>query len=245
MSAIVILVATFMMGLSWMNLIEIGSGLTSMECNFLNQLQERLGCEWSQIAQAVDGASEQRQNLSRILTEKSGKPVSTDADIVVFGSLARDEWTSRSDIDWTLLIDGQARPDHRKIAQSIEKKLCENNFQKPGTTGAFASLTFSHDLVHLIGGEADTNITTTKRILLLLESAHITVDPLVSDSSISAYDRVLRSVLDRYLLDDTNFLGKKGNESKVPRFLLNDIIRFWRTMCVDFAWKGWERGQKR
>ena len=32
--------------------------------------------------------------------------LSDDLSLVVFGSLARGEWTSGSDVDWTLLIDG-------------------------------------------------------------------------------------------------------------------------------------------
>ena len=33
--------------------------------------------------------------------------------------------------------------------------------------------------------------------------------------------------------------------SRIPRFLLNDIVRYWRTICVDFAYKDWEQaGEK-
>jgi hypothetical protein len=39
-----------------------------------------------------------------------------------------------------------------------------------GREGLFGSMAFSHDLVHQIGGEDDTNRNTTRRILLLLES---------------------------------------------------------------------------
>lgn len=35
--------------------------------------------------------------------------------------------------------------------------------------------------------------------------------------------------------------GKKG---RIPRFLLNDIVRFWRTMAVDYASKRWQRTNK-
>jgi hypothetical protein len=31
----------------------------------------------------------------------------------------------------------------------------------------------------------------------------------------------------------------------VPRFLLNDIVRFWRTMAVDYAAKRWEQADKK
>jgi hypothetical protein len=31
-----------------------------------------------------------------------------------------------------------------------------------------------------------------------------------------------------------------GQAISAPRFLLNDIVRYWRTICVDFAGKEWE-----
>jgi len=54
-------------------------------------------------------------------------------------------------------------------------------------------LAFSHEIIHQIGGEDDTNSNTTKRILLLLESAPI--------GRHDASDRVLDSVLSRYILE--------------------------------------------
>ncbi|HEX5446062.1 MAG TPA: hypothetical protein VFW87_19705, partial [Pirellulales bacterium] len=44
-----------------------------------------------------------------------------------------------------------------------------------------------------------------------------------------------------YLHDDTNFVSAGATGSRIPRFLLNDIVRYWRTMCVDFAYKEWEQ----
>jgi hypothetical protein len=52
----------------------------------------------------------------------------------------------------------------------------------------------------------------------------------------TAYARVLRNVLSRYLDEDRGLWTGSG-KPKVPRFLLNDISRYWRTMLVDFAFK--------
>lgn len=215
-----------------------------MADDYLKQLSDSVGEQWPHITEAAQAADEKRTELSELLAPGGSRMTSSDADIVVFGSLARGEWTSTSDVDWTLLVDGQADPEHRKVAQGVERRLLEAQFKEPGPTGTFGSLAFSHDIVHLIGGQADSNINTTRRVLLLLESARVEQVPQTNGGSPTAYERVLRNVLHRYLLDDTNLFSKEGPESKVPRFLLNDIVRFWRTMCVDFAWKGWERGQK-
>jgi hypothetical protein len=59
----------------------------------------------------------------------------------------------------------------------------------------------------------------------------------------AAHDRVLKAVLQRYLEDDESFVDSRGvTGNSVPRFLLNDIVRFWRTVAVDFAAKQRERG---
>jgi hypothetical protein len=164
---------------------------------------------------------------------------------VVFGSLARREWTSGSDVDWTLLIDGQAAPEHQRLAQQIRLSLQKTDFRgtklrKPGTTGIFGSVAFSHDIIHHIGGQTDSNKNTTQRILLLLESARVRSKD--DDKAIGAYERVMNNVFARYLHDDTNFVAPGEPRSRIPRFLLNDIVRYWRTMCVDFACKEWEQG---
>jgi hypothetical protein len=83
-------------------------------------------------------------------------------------------------------------------------------------------------LIHRIGGETDTNANTTRRILLLLESIAI--------GRPDAHGRVLNNILYRYLEEDRG-LWFGSNQSKVPRFLFNDVARYWRTMAVDFAYK--------
>jgi len=123
-------------------------------------------------------AAERRRELDEILSAEVSKPytyASDAASLVVFGSLARSEWTTGSDLDWTYLIDGQANSDHLRIAQEIDRVLKKNSerFPSPGQTGIFGNLAFSHEIVHQIGGQADTNKNTTQRVLLLLESVAI------------------------------------------------------------------------
>lgn len=95
-------------------------------------------------------------------------------------------------------------------------------------------MVFSHDLIHQIGGEDDTNRNTTRRLLLLLESAPV--------GRHDAYRRVFRNILSRYLLEDRGFW--KGSQFRIPRFLQNDFARYWRTMPVDFAYKLRKRSGK-
>lgn len=198
---------------------------------------------WPTLCTARSDATELRQ----LLTAQLKPYTSGDVDLVVFGSLARQEWTIGSDVDWTLLVDGQADSRHRVAAINVDRTLAEINFKgrplpRPGAEGTFGSLAFSHDLVHHIGGQADTNRNTTQRILLLLEGTALREN---SDEITGPCERITLQVLQRYLASDSNFHSEADNSSRIPRFLLNDIVRFWRTMCVDFAYKDWEQAGRK
>jgi hypothetical protein len=124
----------------------------------------------------------------------------------------------------------------RRSNRTTEVEKVEYRFAEPGPTGTFGNMGFSHQLVHLIGGQEDTNKNMTQRILLLLESVPI--------RAVNAHERVLKAIIQRYLEEEPYLVEGGRNRFKVPRFLLNDIVRFWRTMAVDFASKQRDRGGK-
>src|SRR6267154_6155965 len=86
---------------------------------------------------AREASRKTREDLEEILSTKIGKYASEDTSLVVFGSLARQEWTSKSDLDWTYLIDGGANSDHLRISQQIQRLLKEERYAEPGPTGTF------------------------------------------------------------------------------------------------------------
>jgi predicted nucleotidyltransferase len=196
----------------------------------ISQLSENLGETWPSIMQARQNARDKRQQFADALKRYD----SEDSSIVVYGSLARDEFTSKSDVDWTLLVDGIALPEHNDVALEIAR-LIKDEEKPPGKEGTFGGLTFSNDLIHRIGGSDDANRNTTHRILLLLESAAL--------GRRDARDRVIKGILSRYGHEDYGLIYSAG-PSNVPRFLQNDIARYWRTVAVDFAYKQHQRGEK-
>lgn len=132
-------------------------------------------------------------------------------------------------MDWTLLVDGQADPEHFEVTRRVASRLRKGKFHDPGAAGIFGNMTFSHDLIHKIGGREDTNENTTRRVLLLLESESI--------GKPDAHERVLRLILHRYLQEDRGFRFSRSLPFRVPRVLLNDLARYWRTVTVDFVEK--------
>jgi len=73
-----------------------------------------------------------------------------------------------------------------------------------------------------IGLDQDDTRNLTRRMLLLLESEPVT--------GVDVHRQVKKRILDRYLAEHLKAYLP-------PRFLLNDVIRYWRTMCVDFEGK--------
>jgi hypothetical protein len=198
-----------------------------------DDLKKWLGKPLPSITNARHAAKE---TVKRLRTKDRIEPASglpENLGLVAYGSIAREEWTQGSDVDWTLLIDGPADASHIQLAQAIKSNIDQHGFASPGATGTFGAIASSHELVHRIGGTDDTNQNLTRRILLLLESVSI------NDSIVR--DRVLRQVLERYISFDPSVSWLVQPRWRVPRFLLNDVVRFWRTMAVDYAAKKWEQ----
>jgi len=192
------------------------------------KLEAAHGATWTAIGQARRRAIDTRDELGRLV--RAARVVPQDTAFVVFGSLAREEVTEGSDVDWALLVDGPADDEHSSAVNRLRALLRERKYKDPGTGGLFGGLAISHELVHRIGGDSDSNRNITQRILLLLESRA----PMTTDL---VRTRVLRVLLTRYLVDDFGYPMPPKHAARVPRFLLNDVVRYWRTVAVDFAAK--------
>ena len=191
-------------------------------------LKQRVGLEWP----AITAAQEQATEHIKILRDIIGGPTQAHTSVVAFGSLARGEWTTGSDVDWTLLIDGASSMQHFAMTRAVEDVLKGRGYKEPGPTGTFGSMSSSHELVHKIGGSEDSNQNLTRRMLLLLESVAL------SDSE--THDRVITAILERYVIGGPP--ATSPTWFHVPLFLLNDIVRYWRTITVDYETKKWQRG---
>lgn len=193
----------------------------------LERLKRGDAGRWPNIA----GARSFTQSRIPLLVEIAGDLLPRDeGSLVVFGSLARGEFTAGSDLDWALMIDGRADSGHLEIAHELKRRLIDAKYADPGPTGVFGGLVFSHDLIHAIGGDEDTNKNTTRRLLLLLESI-----PIGASEGDLVHCRVLNGILYRYVNEDASFISANRSANRIPRFLLNDVVRFWRTMAVDYA----------
>jgi hypothetical protein len=185
---------------------------------------ERLGGDFEHLF----GARERtRAAIAERRAALAGLPLDDAAAVVLFGSWGRHELTPRSDDDWALLVDGPERDGVQPGAEALAAAL--GGERGPGRTGVFGGRVFAEDLTSRIGLDADSNANLTRRMLLMLES-----QPVAGDA---VHRRIWERVLDGYLQD-------ADRPYRPPRFFLNDLIRYWRTICVDFVGKEREGGEK-
>jgi hypothetical protein len=164
------------------------------------------------------------QRLAERRSALQGLPHDRDTAVVLCGSWGRGEITRASDDDWWILVDGPARPVVLPLAADVARALHE---VPPGGEGLFGTVAFRDDLRGLIGLARDTNANFTRRMLLVLESVAVTGHP--------AWAATRRAVL-------AGYLGQTPRDYRPPRFFLNDIVRYWRTITVDFEGKDRTRG---
>jgi hypothetical protein len=87
--------------------------------------------------------------------------------------------------------------------------------------GRFLKVHELHDLIKATGDSRDDSENLfTARLLLLLESQPLSNDGL--------YQQALQKVLENYFRDG------KGRRDFRPLFLMNDILRYWRTLCLNY-----------
>jgi len=166
--------------------------------------------------------------LARLRTELAGVVPDDDVAVVLFGSWGRGELTAHSDDDWLLLVGDDAGADHEPALAAVRAVLGADG-RGPGGQATFGAATPARALVEHIGLEEDHNRNLTRRMLLMLESV-----PVVGED---VHRGCWLAVLDRYL-------AESRTDRRPPRFFLNDVIRYWRTIAVDFAGKHREDDRK-
>lgn len=179
--------------------------------------------------------SQKRIEQLRSHLPEAEKLVGGKACVYITGSLGRGEASIFSDLD--LFIVGKAngrrgadgkegsqlnRLDEICIKADLIEATRKLNFPEFSGEGRYLVHYPIDSLIKTLGKpEDDLTNTFTARLLLLLESR-----PLLGHE---AYDDILRDVLAPYWRD---FEDHKRNF--VPAFLANDILRLWRTFCVNY-----------
>jgi predicted nucleotidyltransferase len=190
---------------------------------------------------------EQRRvaTAARIAELKEKLPTSTrlaegKACVYATGSFARGEASHHSDLDLFIVgksapTEGESERGKHREPQRLLRKLdeicikaelieCTKCMKIPEFSGDGEYLTHYtvHALTKTLGKpEDDVTNTFTARLLLLLEST-----PLVGEA---VYSDAIEDVVAEYWGDFADH-----SQDFMPAFLANDILRIWRTFCVNY-----------
>jgi len=153
----------------------------------------------------------------------------SDFAVVTSGSFARGEASGQSDLDFFIICDDDnVKKELQHIFSKIQNCIQLLKLKAPADDGAFAETESIKSMVTNIGGQKDQNNKITRRILFLLEGQW-----LFGPKQFESYRR---KIVHRYI--------KQGiSDHQLSKFFLNDLIRYYRTMCVDFEYKTAEDGK--
>jgi predicted nucleotidyltransferase len=164
-----------------------------------------------------------KAQLGESATRAEGK-----ACIYITGSFGRGEASAHSDLD--LFIVGLGTRDDRALPRLEE--ICikadliqatrDLHFPQFSGDGEYLEHYTEDELIGTLGQpEDDANNTFTARLLMLLESQAVV--------GLSVYEGVVKNVVAAYWRD-----YEDHKNDFVPAFLANDILRLWRTFCVNY-----------
>ena len=174
---------------------------------------------------------------------KGATPLKAYPNLTVYaaGSYGRSEGSKYSDIDLFFIhADDNAHPvedPHLKSIRVMSSVMHEIEdgleFPPPSNDGQFLNIIWlSKMLEHLGGPEDDHRNHFTARMLLLLESA-----PVFGKKT---YDLAIEKIVELYLRDYEDHA-----DNFRPIFLANDILRFWKTLCLNYEHRRNQSAQAR
>lgn len=176
------------------------------------------------IKTAINYSEETLIKLKLDLSNALGDDSNAEYTIVTTGSFGRNEASAESDFDLFLFCKTEESKEAiQSKAEIINECVKKYVFKDTGSTGTFgAEEVVSFDnLLKNIGGAEDTNKLLTRRMLFLLEGRPVYNEPL--------FETYRKTLINKYL--------KSSSDGKVDKYLLNDIIRYYRTITTDFQHK--------
>ncbi len=167
--------------------------------------------------------AEFRGKLAERVPDLAGCP---NLCIYTTGSFGRKEAGQHSDLDIFFVVDGPQESVSNLTKTLIDADLIrfcrELGYPEFSGDGEYLEIHTADNLCTKIGDRyEDAENIFTARMLLFLESV-----PLYNDA---VYDKVIEACVKQYFRDFTDHATNFK-----PTFLVNDIVRFWKTLCLNY-----------
>lgn len=172
-----------------------------------------------------------RELLSRMQRAIAKKIDNRQISIAVAGSFGRLDAHPESDLDYMIVTEEDLATDQqRRMLDEIRDVGLSHQLKMPNPEGVFSQCVPLVTMLDTIGSREDSLTSLAQRMLLLMEA-----QPLYNEALFrNAVDRILRKFLELVISDS----------SKEALFLLNDTIRYFRTICVNYQFNFWREEEK-
>lgn len=150
--------------------------------------------------------------------------------IALAGSFGRLEGSASSDADYILVVADSDGETVDKDQAVIRAAIGDYEVSPPNKSGVFSAARTIKDLSEHMGQAEEAVDQLGKRMLLLLESR-----PVYNDSR---YDALIKDLFSKY----AEYV--EGAPDKEYVFLMNDLIRYFRYICVNYQATFWRENEK-
>ncbi|HFT0298924.1 TPA: DUF294 nucleotidyltransferase-like domain-containing protein [Proteus mirabilis] len=181
--------------------------------------------KYNQISKLSDYSNDKlakiRSSLEKELNDIDFK---SNFSVITTGSYGRMEASDESDMDFFIICDSQESKEKiLKISTQISESIKEHVPKNTGSTGTFgeSAINTIDEILSNIGGQDDSNELLTRRMLFILEGKYI-----FNNEKFNEYRNIL---IEKYIEPTKGIY--------LDRYLINDIIRYYRTIATDFQFK--------
>lgn len=187
---------------------------------------------FSNFLQHHEGLSRRSKEAQKALKEVTTAfcdwhEVFSESDSFVYcaGSLGRGDIGQQSDLD-IFVVTTRNEKKRRRLEEIRLLSLAIETNQKLGygefsNDGQYLKVYSLDEMTKALGAPYDDSENLfTARMLMLLESRCVCCTP--------AYNQSLTRIIDHYFRDS------RGKRSFRPLFLINDLLRYWRTLCLNY-----------
>jgi hypothetical protein len=147
--------------------------------------------------------------------------------IAVVGSYGRFDASKQSDFDRIVILrDGFDMSNIETFETAfndfLDPILLDLKLAKSNPKGVFTKPILKRQIVSIAGDDRETYADLSRRVLMLLESTDILAK--------AEYDSIIDQIIAKYAED----VVRQRNKNFV--FLMNDVIRYFRTICVNYQY---------
>ncbi len=185
---------------------------------------------WDRYQQCRENWAFSRKALLKLNTELNASFGPNDCfSVIVAGSYGRMDAHGKSDLDFMIVHNGYLTEEESKV-EVVRECAGKLGIETPNPEGAFSRPIRLADMVESIGSKDDDLNSTAQRLLILMEGRAI-FNP-------GFFKHIMLTLINRYM----KYVEEEPEKEALV--LLNDIIRYFRSICINVEFNFWKDDSK-